>query len=58
MICSNNKNTYTRKALVGISSNGAKLIFSEIYPCSVFDSNIEKSNEINWVKERIGNHVR
>ena len=53
MICSNNKNTYTRKALVGISSNGAKLLFSEIYPCSVFDSNIEKSDEINWVKGRI-----
>ena len=49
---SNYKNTHTGKALLGISPNGIGLVFSEIYPGSISDSNItEKSEVINWVNE-------
>lgn len=51
LILSNFKSTHTLKPPVGICPNGMGLIFSEIYPRSVCDSNIvEKSDLISWVE--------
>ena len=48
----NYKNTHTGKALIGISPNGGGILFSEIYPGSISDSEItEKSNATLYVAE-------
>ena len=39
---SNYKNTQTGKSLIGISPNGNGILFSEIYPGSISDSEITK----------------
>ena len=45
LMFSNYKNTQTGKALIGISPHGGGILFSEIYPGSISDSEInEKSN--------------
>ena len=47
---SNYKNTVTGKALIGISPHGSGLLFSDVYPGSISDSNItEKSGVIEFV---------
>ena len=49
---SNYKNTVTGKALIGISPHGMGLLFSDIYPGSISDSEItEKSGVINYVEQ-------
>ena len=46
------KNTQTDKALIGISPHGGGILFSEIYPGSISDSEItEKSNATLYVEE-------
>ena len=42
LMFSHYKNTQTGKALIGISPNGGGMIFSEIYPGSISDSEITK----------------
>ena len=52
LIFSNYKNTVTGKALIGISPHGMGLLFSDIYPGSISDSEItEKSGVINYVEQ-------
>ena len=49
---SNYKNTQTGKALIGISPHGSGILFSEIYPGSINDSEITiKSGTINFVEK-------
>ena len=46
------KNTQTGKALIGISPHGMGIIFSDIYPGSISDSEItEKSDVLSFVRE-------
>ena len=48
---SNYKNTQTGKALIGISPHGSGILFSDIYPGSISDSEItEKSGAILYVE--------
>ena len=53
------QNTYTGKPLVGISPVGMELMFSEICPESMFDSNVTEKNLI-WLAglRKTQNHVR
>ena len=52
LMFSNYKNTQTGKALIGISPHGSGLLFSDIYPGSITDSEItEKSGVIEYVEE-------
>ena len=47
------KNTQTGKALIGISPHGGGVLFSDIYPGSISDSEItEKSGAILLVEEQ------
>ena len=49
---SNYKNTVTGKALIGIAPHGMGLLFSEIYPGSISDSEIiDKAGALNFVQE-------
>ena len=49
---SNYKNTQTGKALIGISPHGSGILFSDIYPGSISDSEIkEKSGTILFVEK-------
>jgi len=42
----------TGKALIGIAPHGIGLLFSEIYPGSISDSEItEKASDLNFVQE-------
>ena len=46
------KNTTTKKTLIGISPHGMGIIFSEIYPGSISDTEItEKTDILNYVSE-------
>ena len=48
---SNYKNTHTGKALIGISPHGTGLLFSDIYPGSISDTEIsEKVGVLDWVE--------
>ena len=52
LMFSNYKNTQTGKALIGISPHGMGLLFSDIYPGSISDSEItEKSGVLQFVEE-------
>ena len=49
---SNYKNTVTGKALIGITPHGSGLLFSDVYPGSITDSNLtEKAGVIEWVEQ-------
>ena len=48
---SNHKNTQTGKALIGISPHGSGILFSDICPVSISDSEFtEKSGAILYVE--------
>eukprot|EP00794_Sanderia_malayensis_P013250 gene13250-14612_t len=52
LMFSNYKNTVTGKALIGIAPHGMGILFSEIYPGSIPDSEItEKAGALNFVEE-------
>ena len=52
LMFSHYKNTTTGKALIGISAHGMGIIFSEIYPGSISDTEItEKTDILNYVQE-------
>ena len=52
LMFSNYKNTQTGKALIGISPHGGGILFSDIYPGSISDSEItEKSGTILFVEK-------
>ena len=52
LLFSHYKNTATGKALVGISPHGMGIIFSNIYPGSISDTEItEKTNVLKFVEE-------
>jgi hypothetical protein len=52
LMFSNYKNTQTGKALIGISPHGGGILFSDIYPGSISDSEItEKSNTLLFVEK-------
>ena len=52
LMFSNYKNTQTGKALIGISAHGSGIVISDIYPCSISDSQItEKTGILNFVEE-------
>ena len=52
LMFSNYKNTQTGKALIGVSPHGSGILFSDIYPGSISDSEItEKSGAILFVEE-------
>lgn len=52
LMFSNYKNTQTGKALIGISPHGSGILFSDIYPGSISDSDItEKTDAIRFVEE-------
>eukprot|EP00794_Sanderia_malayensis_P008326 gene8326-9219_t len=52
LMFSNYKNTVTGKALIGIAPHGMGILFSEIYPGSISDSEItEKAGALNFVEE-------
>ena len=49
---SNYKNIVTGKALIGIAPHGMELLFSDVYPRSMSDSEItEKAGDLNFVQE-------
>ena len=51
LLFSNYKNTTTGKALIGISAHGMGILFSDVYPGSISDSDItEKSGAIQYVE--------
>ena len=52
LMFSNYKNTVKGKALIGITPHGMGMLFSEIYPGSISDSEItEKAGALNFVEE-------
>ena len=52
LMFSHYKNTTTGKALIGISPHGMGIIFSDIYPGSISDTEItEKTDILNYVSE-------
>ena len=52
LMFSHYKNTTTGKALIGISPHGMGLVFSEVYPGSISDTEItEKTNILEYVTE-------
>lgn len=52
MMFSNYKNCVTGKALIGITPHGSGLLFSEIYPGSISDSELaEKAGVLTYVEE-------
>ena len=52
LMFSHYKNTTTGKALIGISPHGMGLVFSEVYPGSISDTEItEKTNILDFVTE-------
>ena len=52
LMFSNYKNTQTGKALIGISAHGSGIVFSDIYPGSISDSQItEKTGILNLIEE-------
>ena len=52
LMFSNYKNTATGKALIGIAPHGMGIIFSDIYPGSISDSEItEKTGVLQYVEE-------
>ena len=52
LMFSHYKNTTTGKALIGIAPHGMGLLFSDIYPGSISDSEItEKSRVLQFVEE-------
>ena len=52
LMFSNYKNTQTGKALIGISAHGSGILFSDIYPGSISDSEItEKSSTLDFVEK-------
>ena len=51
LMFSNYKNTHTGKALIRISLHGSGLLFSDIYPGSISDSEIsERCGVLDWVE--------
>ena len=51
LMFSNYKNSLTGKALIGISPHGSGLLFSDIYPGSISDTEItEKSCVLDWIR--------
>ena len=52
LLFSNYKNTTTGKALIGIAAHGMGILFSDIYPGSISDTDItEKSGALQYVEE-------
>ena len=52
LMFSHYKNTTTGKALIGISAHGMGIIFSNVYPGSISDTDItEKTGVLNYVNE-------
>ena len=52
LMFSNYKNTQTGKALIGISPHGGGILFSDIYPGSISDSEItRKSGTLDFVEK-------
>lgn len=52
LMFSNYKNTTTGKALIGISPHGMGILFSDVYPGSISDSEItEKSGALSYVEQ-------
>ena len=52
LLFSHYKNHSTGKALIGIVPHGMGILFSEVYPGSISDSEItERTNAIDYVKE-------
>ena len=52
LMFSHYKNTHTGKALIGIAPHGMGIIFSDIYPGSISDTEItEKTDILNFVSE-------
>ncbi|XP_065658111.1 uncharacterized protein LOC136082624 [Hydra vulgaris] len=52
LMFSNYKNTQTGKALIGIAPHGGGILFSDIYPGSISDSDLtEKSDAILFVEK-------
>ena len=50
LMFSHYKNTQTGKALIGISPHGSGLLFSDIYPGSISDSELtEKTGVLSWL---------
>ena len=59
LMFSNYKNTQTGKALIGIAPHGGGILFSDIYPGSISDSEItEKSGAIMFVDTGGGSRVK
>ncbi|XP_065662444.1 uncharacterized protein LOC105847821 isoform X2 [Hydra vulgaris] len=49
---SNNKNTQTGKALIGMAPNGGSILFSDIYPGAITDSDLTKKSDTILFVER------